>query len=152
MTKPQSPVDMAVEMLKDLQEFERSGGKEAFLKQLREEFVRRGGRPIPIRFSTERPTWAKSSPARSTFVTSSARPGRPPKYDHGAITKIARDLIAIGVDDYFACFVERVCIECEAHDIKVPSSTRRKEILRPIWDAARAQVAQNNYRPFPNNL
>ena len=43
MAKPQSPVDMATEMLRDLEEFERSGGKEAFLKQLREEFVRRSG-------------------------------------------------------------------------------------------------------------
>ena len=43
MTKPQSPVDMATEMLRDLEEFERSGGKEAFRKQLREEFVRRSG-------------------------------------------------------------------------------------------------------------
>ena len=39
MTKPQSPVDMATEMWRDLKEFERSGGKEAFLKQLQEEFV-----------------------------------------------------------------------------------------------------------------
>jgi hypothetical protein len=43
MTKPQSPVDMATEILRDLKEFERSGGKEVFRKQLREEFVRRSG-------------------------------------------------------------------------------------------------------------
>ena len=43
MTNPQSPVDMATEMLRDLKEFERSGGKEAFLKQLREEFVLSSG-------------------------------------------------------------------------------------------------------------
>jgi hypothetical protein len=43
MTKPQSPVDMATEMLNDLEEFERAGGKEAFRKQLREEFVLRSG-------------------------------------------------------------------------------------------------------------
>jgi hypothetical protein len=43
MTKPHSAVDMATEMLRDLEKFERSGGKEAFLKQLREEFVRRSG-------------------------------------------------------------------------------------------------------------
>ena len=41
MIKPQSPVDVAVEMLRDLEEFNRSGSKEAFRKQLREEFVRR---------------------------------------------------------------------------------------------------------------
>jgi hypothetical protein len=43
MTNPQLPGDMATEMLRDLKEFERSGGKEAFLKQLREEFVLRSG-------------------------------------------------------------------------------------------------------------
>ena len=41
MTKLQSSVDVAVEMLRDLEEFGRSGSKEAFRKQLREEFVRR---------------------------------------------------------------------------------------------------------------
>ena len=43
MIKPQSPVDVAVEMLRDLEEFNRSGSKEAFRKELREEFVRRSG-------------------------------------------------------------------------------------------------------------
>ena len=43
MTKLQSAVDVAIETLRDLEEFERSGSKEAFRKQLREEFVRRSG-------------------------------------------------------------------------------------------------------------
>ena len=43
MIKLQSSVDVAVEMLRDLEEFNRSGSKEAFRKQLREEFVRRSG-------------------------------------------------------------------------------------------------------------
>jgi hypothetical protein len=43
MTKLQSPVDVVIEMLRDLEEFERSGTKEAFRNQLREEFVRRSG-------------------------------------------------------------------------------------------------------------
>ena len=43
MTKLQSSVDVAVEMLRDLEEFGRSGSKEAFRKQLGEEFVRRSG-------------------------------------------------------------------------------------------------------------
>jgi hypothetical protein len=43
MTKLQSSLDVAIEMLRDLEEFERSGSKEAFRKQLREEFVRRSG-------------------------------------------------------------------------------------------------------------
>jgi hypothetical protein len=43
MTKLQSAVDVATEMLRDLEEFKRSGSKEAFRKQLREEFVLRSG-------------------------------------------------------------------------------------------------------------
>ena len=43
MTKLESSFNVAVEMLRDLEEFERSGGKEAFRKQIREEFVRRSG-------------------------------------------------------------------------------------------------------------
>ena len=43
MTKLQSSLDVAIEMLRDLEEFNRSGSKEAFRKQLREEFVRRSG-------------------------------------------------------------------------------------------------------------
>jgi hypothetical protein len=43
MTKLQSPVDVAIEMLRDLEEFKRSGSKQAFRKQLGEEFVRRSG-------------------------------------------------------------------------------------------------------------
>ena len=43
MTKLQSPVDVAMEMVRDLEEFERSGGKETFMKQIREEFVLRSG-------------------------------------------------------------------------------------------------------------
>jgi hypothetical protein len=43
MTKLESRVDVAMEMLMDFEEFNRSGSKEAFKKQLREEFVRRSG-------------------------------------------------------------------------------------------------------------
>ena len=43
MTKRQSSLDVVIEMLRDLEEFERSGSKEAFRKQLREEFVRHSG-------------------------------------------------------------------------------------------------------------
>ena len=43
MTKPQSSVDAAIAMVTDLEQFKRSGSKEAFRKQLGEEFVRRLG-------------------------------------------------------------------------------------------------------------
>jgi hypothetical protein len=43
MTKLQSRLDVAMEMLRGLEEFKRSGSKEAFRKRLREEFVRCSG-------------------------------------------------------------------------------------------------------------
>ena len=43
MTKVQSFLDEAIEMVRDLEGFEKSGSKEGFRKQLREEFVRRSG-------------------------------------------------------------------------------------------------------------
>ena len=43
MTRLQSSLDVVIEMLRDLEEFERSGSKETFRKELREEFVRRSG-------------------------------------------------------------------------------------------------------------
>ena len=47
MTKVQSFLDEAIEMVTDLEEFENSGSKEAFRKQLGEEFVRRLGTASP---------------------------------------------------------------------------------------------------------
>jgi len=43
MTKLQSSVDAAIAMMTDLEQFKRSGSKEAFRKQLGEEYVRRLG-------------------------------------------------------------------------------------------------------------
>ena len=43
MSKLQSSLDAAIEMVRDLEEFKRSGSKEAFRKQLGEEYVRRLG-------------------------------------------------------------------------------------------------------------
>jgi hypothetical protein len=43
MTKTQSFLNEAVEMLRDLEEFKRPGSKDAFKKQLGEEYVRRLG-------------------------------------------------------------------------------------------------------------
>jgi hypothetical protein len=43
MTKLQSSLDEAMELVRDLEEFKRSGNKEAFRKQLGEEYVRRLG-------------------------------------------------------------------------------------------------------------
>ena len=43
MGKLQSSLNAAIEILRDLEEFKRSGSKEAFRKQLGEEYVRRLG-------------------------------------------------------------------------------------------------------------
>ena len=43
MTKLQSPLDAAIAIVRDLEEFKRSGSKEAFRRQLGEEYVRRLG-------------------------------------------------------------------------------------------------------------
>ena len=85
MTKLQSSVDEAIEMLRDLEEFERSGSKEAFRKQLREEFVRRSGAAnldealattmtslVPLL----RQTLGKSAPSRKR-VARSPKPRKP---------------------------------------------------------------------------
>jgi hypothetical protein len=45
MTKQKSPTDVAVELLGDLQNFQRTGSKEAFREEMRREFVRRSGLP-----------------------------------------------------------------------------------------------------------
>ena len=43
MTKLQSSLDAAIEMVRDLEEFKRSSSKEAFRRQIGEEYVRRLG-------------------------------------------------------------------------------------------------------------
>ena len=45
MTKLQSSLDVVIDMLRDLEEFKRSGSKEAFRRQLREGFVPRSSGP-----------------------------------------------------------------------------------------------------------
>ena len=85
MTKLQSSLDVVIEMLRDLEEFERSGGKEAFRKQLRKEFVRRSGAANPDEALATtmtsvvpllRQTLGKSAPSRKR-VARSAKPRKP---------------------------------------------------------------------------
>ena len=85
MTKSQSSLDAAIEMWRDLEEFKRSGSKDAFRKQLREQFVRRSGTAsldealattmtslVPLL----RQTLGKSAPSRKR-VARSAKPRKP---------------------------------------------------------------------------
>ena len=85
MTNPQSSLDVVIEMLSDLEEFERSGSKDAFRKRLRERFVRRSGAAsldealattmtslVPLL----RQTLGKSAPSRKR-VARSPKPRKP---------------------------------------------------------------------------
>jgi hypothetical protein len=83
MTKLQSSLYVAIEILGDLEEFNPSGSKEGFRKQVRENFVRRSSaasldEALPMAmtslFSLLRQT-LKSRPSRKRF----ARPPKPRK-------------------------------------------------------------------------
>jgi hypothetical protein len=84
MTNPQSSLDVVIEMLRDLEEFERSGSKDAFRKQLREEFVRRSGANLDEALATAmtslvprlRQTLGKSAPSQKR-VARSPKPRKP---------------------------------------------------------------------------
>ena len=85
MIKPQSPVDVAVEMLRDLEEFNRSGSKEAFRKQLREEFVRRSGaasldEALMTAMTSLVPLLSQTSGPSRKPVATSPKPRKPASY------------------------------------------------------------------------
>jgi hypothetical protein len=69
-------------------------------------------------------------------------PGRPPVYDYSALDEIARDLLLIGVDKSFARFAERLRNEGKTRGIEVPEYSQRRNRFKPMWDAARAQIAK----------
>ena len=69
------------------------------------------------------------------------RRGRPREYKHDAITKVAEDLILIGIDAALDRFVERVWHECKARGIKVPKNslaTMLTEICKPVYERAQS--------------
>jgi hypothetical protein len=70
-------------------------------------------------------------------------PGRPPEHDYGAMDHVAQELLLIGVDDYLDRFIERIRNECKARGIKVPERGQMRKHFKPMWDAARAQIAKN---------
>jgi hypothetical protein len=83
MTKLQSSIDVAIEMLRDLEEFKRSSSKDAFRQQLREEFVRRSGaasldEALVTAMTSVVPLLGQTSgPSRKPVATSNSRePGR----------------------------------------------------------------------------
>jgi len=52
-------------------------------------------------------------PGEARAPVARLRRGRPREYDRDAITKVAEDLILIGIDAALDRFVERVWIECK---------------------------------------
>jgi hypothetical protein len=85
MIKPQSPVDVAVEMLRDLEEFNRSDSKEAFRKQLREEFVRRSStasldKALVTAMTSVVPLLGQTSGPSRKPVATSPKPRKPASY------------------------------------------------------------------------
>jgi hypothetical protein len=86
MTKLQSPVDV-LDMLRDLEEFNRSGRKEAFRKQLFEEFMRRSGaasldEAVTAAFVSLVPLLHKPIETTMPSRKRSARSPKPRKPDH----------------------------------------------------------------------
>ena len=85
MSKLQSSLDVAIEMLRDLEEFERSGSKEAFRKQLREEFVRRSGaasldEALVTAMTSVVPLLGQTSGPSRKHVAKSPKPRKPAGY------------------------------------------------------------------------
>jgi hypothetical protein len=72
-------------------------------------------------------------------------PGRPVEHDYDAITDAATNLAReTGVDDHLDPFWKRVRRECKNKRprIKTPGRGQMRKICRPIWEAARTQIAK----------
>lgn len=96
--------------------------------------------PNPSVPAESQPLWKRATVAG---VMARQPGGRPREYDHDAIIRVAEALIRErGVDDYFNRFVGRVRDDCKRLHIKSPQHTQMKEICRPIFDAARAQIVK----------
>ena len=80
-------------------------------------------------------------PGEARAPVARLRRGRPREYDRDAITKVAEDLILIGIDAALDRFVERVWHECKARGIKVPKNslaTMLTEICKPVYERAQS--------------
>jgi hypothetical protein len=91
----QSSLDVVIEMLRGLEEFERSSSKEVFRKQLREEFVRHSGaasvdEPLATAMTSLVPllrqTLGTSGPSRKTVVDRPSRENPPDMHEFRART------------------------------------------------------------------
>jgi hypothetical protein len=66
--------------------------------------------------------------------------GRPPEYDKPAIERFVSDWInANGIADHLSWTIEKVREALVAEHVKVPGATRLREIVKPIYDRAKAE-------------
>jgi hypothetical protein len=116
--------------------------------------ARRIDRANAIRDGLIAPPWrAKPEPEPSTSPSFTTPPvmerqprstrsksmGAPRDYDHDGIIAVARELIALGVDDMLTMFRDRVmdALPHQRPPIKPPSRSHLLRLVRPIYNAAK---------------
>jgi hypothetical protein len=67
------------------------------------------------------------------------RRGRSYDYDVPEIIRITKELLAGGVDDHLAWTIDRVRMALPAKHVKEPKATRLRQIVKPIYDHAKAE-------------
>jgi hypothetical protein len=66
--------------------------------------------------------------------------GAPPKYDIPAITRIASDWITTnGIDDRLSWTIDKIREAFAAERVKAPGATRLRQLVKPIYDHAKAK-------------
>jgi hypothetical protein len=66
--------------------------------------------------------------------------GRPPEYDIPAIDRIANDWITSNrIDDHLSWTIDKIREALVTARVKVPGATRLREIVKPIYDRAKAK-------------
>jgi hypothetical protein len=64
--------------------------------------------------------------------------GAPPKYDHAAIKAVAEEVAEDGAPDRQSWFYEKVRDLLHERHVKAPEKTQLMEIIKPIYERARA--------------
>ena len=129
--KPNNTSEQAAEPASDSEEIIPVLGLETLTLNKQGQFVWRRG---IIRQIADQPGEARAPVARR-------RRGRPREYDRDAMTRVAEDLILIGIDTALDRFVERVWNECKPRGIKRPKNpltTMLTEICKPVYERAQS--------------
>jgi hypothetical protein len=131
--KPLDPALITAETLRfDADELELDGGKLVIVD------VRIEPAPAPLPSPS-------APPVRKPVMKVRQPPGRPREIDRDAITGVATDCAKKGVEEFLDRFVERVSHECGERrpPVRTPKSrSDKRDICRPIWDAARGKITQ----------